>query len=193
MRRPDIHTATELMGYIQQVGFLPLLYSGIPGYSADEAVDPECRYVLLDDGSWDWPLWDWKGPIVTEGNCVYGKFFNKKETILMTLREHGSLITRDLRRLCGFTEPRMRSRFDGYVTRLQMACRVVTEDFVYPRDKHGHKYGWGWALLTTPEQLLGRHACQCDRTPQESFDRILDHMGRLLPRATRKEITTLIK
>ena len=210
------------MGYIQQVGFLPLLYSGIPGYSADEAVDPECRYVLLDDGSWDWPLWDWKGPIVTEGNCVYGKFFNKKagfvsrdwwpdlynwrrhahpappagsieETILMTLREHGSLITRDLRRLCGFTEPRMRSRFDGYVTRLQMACRVVTEDFVYPRDKHGHKYGWGWALLTTPEQLLGRHACQCDRTPQESFDRILDHMGRLLPRATRKEITTLIK
>ena len=111
----------------------------------------------------------------------------------MTLREHGSLITRDLRRLCGFTEPRMRSRFDGYVTRLQMACRVVTEDFVYPRDKHGHKYGWGWALLTTPEQLLGRHACQCDRTPQESFDRILDHMGRLPPRATRKEITTLIK
>ncbi len=210
------------MGYIQQVGFLPLLYSGIPGYSADEAVDPECRYVLLDDGSWDWPLWDWKGPIVTEGNCVYGKFFNKKagfvsrdwwpdlynwrrhahpappagsieETILMTLREHGSLITRDLRRLCGFTEPRMRSRFDGYVTRLQMACRVVTEDFVYPRDKHGHKYGWGWALLTTPEQLLGRDACQCDRTPQESLDRILDHMGRLLPRATRKQLTKLIQ
>ena len=73
-----IHNATELMGYIQQVGFLPLLYSGIPGYSADESVDPDCRYVLLDDGSWDWPLWDWKGPIVTEGDCVYGKFFNKK-------------------------------------------------------------------------------------------------------------------
>ena len=40
-----IHNATELMGYIQQVGFLPLLYSGIAGYSADEAVDPDCRYV----------------------------------------------------------------------------------------------------------------------------------------------------
>ncbi len=217
-----IHNATELMGYIQEVGFLPLLYSGIAGYSADEAVDPDCRYVILDDGSWDWPLWDWKGPIVTEGDCVYGKFFNKKagfvsrawwpdlynwrrhahpappagsveEAILMTLREHGSMITRDLRRACGFTEAKMRSRFDGYVTRLQMACRVVTEDFVYPRDKHGKQYGWGWALLTTPEQLLGHEACQCDRTPQESLERMLNHLKQLLPRATEKQLITLIQ
>ena len=222
MKRARIHNATELMGYIQEVGFLPLLYSNIPGFSADEAVDPDCRYVLLDDGSWDWPLWDWKGPIVTESACVYGKFFNKKagfvsrawwpdlynwrrhshpappagsieETILMTLREHGSLITRDLRRACGFTEPKMRSRFDSYITRLQMACRVVTEDFVYPRDKHNRKYGWGWALLTTPEQLLGKEACQCDRMPEESLERILTHLKGLLPRASEKEIIKLIK
>ena len=217
-----IHNATELMDYIQQVGFLPLLDSGIAGYSADEAVDPDCRYVLLDDGSWDWPLWDWKGPIVTESDCVYGKFFNKKagfvsrswwpdlynwrrhshpapspgsieETILMTLREHGSMITRDLRRACGFTEPKMRSRFDGYVTRLQMACRIVTEDFVYPQDKHGKRYGWGWALLSTPEQLLGKEACHCDRSPEESMARMLDHLRRLLPRASEQQITKLIK
>ena len=217
-----IHNATELMDYIQQVGFLPLLDSGIAGYSADEAVDPDCRYVLLDDGGWDWPLWDWKGPIVTESDCVYGKFFNKKagfvsrswwpdlynwrrhshpapspgsieETILMTLREHGSMITRDLRRACGFTEPKMRSRFDGYVTRLQMACRIATEDFVYPQDKHGKRYGWGWALLSTPEQLLGKEACHCDRTPEESLARMLDHLRRLLPRASEQQITRLIK
>lgn len=217
-----IHNATELMDYIQQVGFLPLLDSGIAGYSADEAVDPDCRYVLLDDGGWDWPLWEWKGPIVTESDCVYGKFFNKKagfvsrswwpdlynwrrhshpapspgsieETILMTLREHGSMITRDLRRACGFTEPKMRSRFDGYVTRLQMACRIVTEDFVYPQDKHGKRYGWGWALLSTPEQLLGKEACHCDRTPEESLALMLDHLRRLLPRASEQQITRLIK
>ena len=217
-----IHNATELMGYIQQVGFLPLLYSGILGYSADESVDPDCRYVLLDDGSWDWPLWDWKGPIVTEGDCVYGKFFNKKagfvsrswwpdlynwrrhahpapsagsieEAILMTLREHGSMITRDLRRACGFTEPKMRSRFDGYITRLQMACRIVTEDFVYPRDKHGKEYSWGWALLTTPEQLLGKDACHCERTPEESLERMMEHLKQILPHATEKQIMKLIK
>lgn len=217
-----VHNATELMDYIQQVGFLPLLYSGIRGFSADEAVDPDCRYVLLDDGGWDWPLWKWKGPIVTEGGCVYGKFFNKKagfvsrewwpdlynwrhhahpapsagsieETILMTLREHGSLITRELRSACGFTGPKMRSRFDGYVTRLQMACRIVTEDFVYPRDKHNHEYGWGWALLNTPEQLLGKEACHCDRTPEESLERMLNHLSHILPRATEKQLENLIK
>ena len=222
MIRGTIHNATQLVDLIQQVGFLPLLYSDIPGYSADEAVDPECRYVILDDGSWDWPLWNWKGPITTEGDCVYGKFFNKKagfvsrawwpdlynwrrhshpappagsieETILMTLREHGSLITRELRAACGFSGTKMRSRFDGYVTRLQMACRIVTQDFVYPRDKHGHEYGWGWALLTTPEQLLGKEACQCDRTPQESLDRILAHLKGFLPHATDKQLLKLIQ
>ena len=111
----------------------------------------------------------------------------------MTLREHGSMITRDLRRACGFTEPKMRSRFDGYVTRLQMACRIVTEDFVNPQDKHGKRYGWGWALLSTPEQLLGKEACHCDRTPEESLARMLDHLRRLLPRASEQQITRLIK
>ena len=116
-----------------------------------------------------------------------------EETILMTLREHGSLITRELRAASGFNGPKMRSRFDGYVTRLQMACRIITQDFVYPRDKHGHEYGWGWSLLTTPELLLGREACLCDRTPQESLERIKEHLRHLLPRATEQEITRLIK
>ena len=77
MRRGTIHNATEMMNLIQEVGFLPLLYSGISGFSADEVVDSDCRYSVYDDG-WDWPMWKWKGPIVTEGGCVYGKFFDKK-------------------------------------------------------------------------------------------------------------------
>ena len=221
MRRGTIHSATELMALIQEAGFLPLLYSGISGFSADEVVDSDCGYAVYDDG-WDWPMWKWKGPIVTEGGCVYGKFFDKKagyismdwwpdfcnyrrnaypapaagsveETIVLTLREHGSLITRELRAACGFTGTKMRSRFDSYVTRLQMACRIVTQDFVYPRDKHGREYGWGWSLLTTPELLLGREACQCERTPQESLERMLTHLKRLLPRASEQEIMKLIK
>ena len=66
MMTAQIHSCPELMDYIQQVGFLPLLDSGIPGYSAEELVDADCRYVVLPDGGWDWPLWKWKGPIVTE-------------------------------------------------------------------------------------------------------------------------------
>ena len=222
MKQGEIHSCAELMDYIQQVGFLPLLDSGIWGYSAEDVVDEDCRYVVFDDGGWDWPLWKWKGPIVTEGNCVYGKFFAGKagfvsrewwpdlcnyrrsqhpapqegsieEAILFTLSEQGSLITRELRAACGFTGPKMRSRFDGYITRLQMACRIITEDFVYPQDRHGREYGWGWSLLTIPEQLLGREACQCPRTPQESFDRLFAHFRKLLPDATDQQILKLIK
>ena len=209
------------MTFIQEVGFLPLLDGGVPGFSAEEAVADDCRYVVFDDGGWDWPLWKWKGPVVTEGNCVYGKFFDKKagfisrewwpdfynyrrsnhpqpaegsieDTILTVLGQNGSLITRELRAACGFDGPKMRSRFDGYVTRLQMGCYIVTEDFVYPTDRHGREYGWGWSLLTTPESLFGHQACQCERTPQESYQRLTDHFHAFLPQATDKQIRKLI-
>jgi hypothetical protein len=116
-----------------------------------------------------------------------------EETILMTLREHGSLITRELRSLCGFAGTKMRSRFDAYVTRLQMSCHIVTQDFVYPRDKHNREYGWGWALLTTPEQLLGKEQCHCEHTPQESFDLMMNHMENILPRTRKQQIMRLLK
>ena len=74
MRDVEVHSCPELMGLIQEVGFLPLLDSGIAGYSAEAIVDDECRYVVYSDGGWDWPLWKWKGPIVQEGGCVYGKY-----------------------------------------------------------------------------------------------------------------------
>ena len=210
------------METIQELGFLPLLNGGITGFSAEDMVDEECGYVVFPDGGWDWPLWKWKGPVITEGNCVYGKFFDKKagfislewwpdfcnwrrnqyhapeagsvdEAILLTLQEHGSLITRQLRTACGFTGPKMRSLFDAHITRLQMACRIVTEDFVYPRDKHGREYGWGWALLTTPEQLMGHELCQCNRTPSESYDRIMQQLHSILPHATYRQLAHLLK
>ena len=219
--RSEIYNQTLLAELIQQIGFLPLLYSGIHGFSAEEVVSDDCHYMRSSDGGWDWPLWKWKGPIVTEGGCVYGKFFAGKagfisrewwpdfcnyrrsqhpapeagsieEAILLTLQEHGSFIARELRTACGLTGPKMRSRFDNYVTRLQAACRIVTEDFVYPRDKHGHKYGWGWSLLTTPEQLYGKDSCQCPHTPEASFERLLAQFKHILPETSEKEILKML-
>ena len=220
---PDgIHSCPELIDCIQQIGFLPLLDSGIAGYSAEELVAEECRYVRFDDGSWEWPLWDWKSAVVTEGGCVYGKFlagkacfisrqwwpdfFNWRRSrhpvpdeesvegaILATLREHGSMIARELRAACNLTGKSMRSKFDGYVARLQMGTHIVTEDFVYPVDRHGQKYGFGWSLLTTPERLFGREACRCGRTPEESYRRMAGHLHRLLPDASEKQIDKLLR
>ena len=103
------------------------------------------------------------------------------------------MIARELRAACDFTGKNMRSKFDGYVGRLQMAARIVTEDFVYPVDKHGREYGFGWSLLTTPENLLGREACVCERSPEESYERMMAHLARLLPEATEEQLKKLIK
>jgi hypothetical protein len=218
---PRIGSAAELMALIDDIGFLPLLDSGIPGFSAEEIVDEDCRYVVFSDGGWDWPLWKWKGQIVTEMPCLYGKFFAGKagfisrdwwtdfcnyrrskfplpeddtieSAILDTLRMMGSTITRELRAACGFNGKGMRSKFDGYITKLEMATYIVTEDFVYPRDKHGREYGWGWSLLNTPEALYGKEACTCNRTPEDSYKRLYEQFKKILPEATDKQIHRLI-
>ena len=209
-----LHSAAELTEYIDKVGMLPLL-SIVPtlGWSAEEVVDDDCQYTVLPDGGWEWPLWEWKGEIIRESGCAYGKFFLGKaafiskywwpdfcnyrrstrpypaegsieEAILETLKLNGSMITRDLRKACGFTEPKMRSKFDNFITRLQMGGYIVTENFVYPHDKHGKQYGWGWSLLTTPEDLFGREACHPDRTPEESRQRLMKHFLELHPDAS---------
>ncbi|MDD6378374.1 MAG: hypothetical protein PUG12_00835 [Prevotella sp.] len=217
----EIYSASGLMELIQQIGFLPLLDSGVVGFSAEEIVDEDCGYVALHEGGWEWPLWKWKGEIVTEMPCMYGKFFNKKagfiskewwpdfcnyrrskypyptddsieEAILSMLHSTGSIITRELRNACGFKGKGMRSKFDNYLTRLEMATYIVIEDFVYPHDKHNHEYGWGWSLLNTPEELYGADACRCDCSPDASYQKIFDHLKTILPEATDRQLLKLI-
>lgn len=221
MKKELLHSSLELIDYINQVGFLPLLSMGL-GWSAEEVVDEDCRYIKLPDGSWEWQLWKWKGSILQESGCAYGKFFNRKaafiskawwpdfcnyrrsiypypeegsveESILDILRSEGSMITRELRAACGFTGPKMRSKFDAYLARLEMGGYIVTEDFVYPRDRHGREYGWGWSLLTTPEDLLGRELCHPDRTPQESRERMIAQFRKIIPDASEKLIDSLLQ
>ncbi|MCD8301696.1 MAG: hypothetical protein LUC44_01605 [Prevotellaceae bacterium] len=222
MRHNSIDSCPALIDYINEVGFLPLLPIGIPGWSAEEAVSPECRYSPSPDGGMDWPLWEWKSQILRESGCAYGKFLRRKacfisrgwwpdfcqlrravfprpaessieESILFTLRAHGSLITRDLRSACGLTGPKMRGRFDSFIAQLQMATYIVTEDFVHPTDKHGREYGWGLALLTTPESLFGHHACSAPRSPRQSRERILSHLASILPDLPTRVIESLLK
>lgn len=222
MKKTTVHNCPEMIACINETGFLPLLHMGIRGWSADDKVDEDSRYTQLPDGGWEWPLWEWKGPILQESGCAYGKFFDNKaafisrewwpdfcnyrrsvypqpeegsveENILTTLKTEGSLITRELRAACGFTGPKMRGKFDTYLTRLEMGCYIVTEDFVYPHDRHGRKYGWGWSLLTTPEALFGKEACHPHRTPQESHERLLRQFRKILPDASEQLYDFLLK
>ena len=42
------------------------------------------------------------------------------------------------------------------------------------------------------EDLYGREACQCNRTPQESYQRIFEHLKEILPDASDKQIQKMI-
>lgn len=55
-----------------ELGFLPFFRCGIPGFSIEEMIAPD--YWFTDEEG----AWEWKGPIIREGHCAYGKFFNRK-------------------------------------------------------------------------------------------------------------------
>lgn len=50
MAFPEIYSAIGMMELIQKIGFLPLLDSGIEGFSAEDIVDEDCRYVKFPEG-----------------------------------------------------------------------------------------------------------------------------------------------
>ena len=195
----EINTCAELTERVQELGILPFLRLLGDGWSAEEMGSEEVQYTTLPDGGWEWPMWKWKGEVIRESGCAYGKFIDGKacfiskewwpdlcnyrrhrfplpeegsldDMILQTLRENDSLTTRELRAACDFVGKNMRGKFDTYVRRLEMACRVVIEDFVYPVDRHAP-----------------------DRTPEESRERLACHLRDILPRCDEQLLDFILK
>lgn len=53
MKKELLHSCPELIDYINETGFLPLLSMDINGWSAEEVVDEDCQYTRLPDGGWE--------------------------------------------------------------------------------------------------------------------------------------------
>ena len=70
-----IGSKADLIGAIDRFGFLPFFANSIPGFSIEEHIDPDCWWHS-DTG--EWSAWEWKGPVIRETGCAYGKFFGKK-------------------------------------------------------------------------------------------------------------------
>ena len=79
MNFPEIYSATGMMELIQKIGFLPLLDSGIEGFSAEDIVAEDCRYVTFPEGGWDWPLWKWKVAIKREQSQACLSFAEREQ------------------------------------------------------------------------------------------------------------------
>ena len=221
-----IRKKSDLIGAIEEYGFMPFFENSIEGFSIEEHVDPACWWHS-DTG--EWRVWEWKGSVIRETGCAYGKFFEKKACYISkewfpdfaNYRRNGydfdaryddglaSLKDKQLYELTEANAPVLSKQlkqlgdyrkggnkgFDTVINRLQAQCYVVISDFVYMKDKYGRPYGWGVAEYSTPEAFMGADFTEkvYDRTPEESYERILAHFGRLFPSTEVERLKKFIK
>ncbi len=74
-----VRTKQDLIEAVQTFGFVPLFAGSVPGFSVEEHAAPEVWYSKDSD---DWKVWEWKGPVIRECGCAYGKFFEKKAVFI---------------------------------------------------------------------------------------------------------------
>ena len=73
MKFNKLQSADDIIQLVQEIGFLPFFANDIDGFSIEENCPPKLWFSDDADGPWEW-----KGPIIRSGKCVYGKFFNGK-------------------------------------------------------------------------------------------------------------------
>ena len=67
-----IRSKEDLIEAVERCGIVPFFSNNIKGFSIEENVDPRAYF---SDGP---GVWEWKGPVIQELRCAYGKFFLNK-------------------------------------------------------------------------------------------------------------------
>lgn len=126
-----------------------------------------------------------------------------QQRVLDYLAEHDTISIKEIRALLGVKK----SAADALMTRLQMQCRVVTGDItrVY-RGPDLHYNGWQVSSFCTPESLFCADALpgpggfpfgeartlEVDHSPDESLERLVEHIREIAPQATEKQILKML-
>lgn len=72
MKQFVLQSHKDVIEAVRWYGFLPFFANEIDGFSIEEMTP--ARYWFTEEPG----AWEWKGPAISEGDCVYGKFFAKK-------------------------------------------------------------------------------------------------------------------
>ena len=216
-----ISSMEDMAELVRSCGFLPFSANAITGFSVEEHTPPGLWFVDGVAGPWEWkgPVIRATGCVYGkffrgkpgfisrewflvfanyrrdgydfEARCEEGLVGYQEKMVYAVLQQQLSLVSKEWRRLVGMKN---RAHFDALVARLQMTGYVVTSDFVYPKAKDGSFYGWGLARYTTPELYFGSEYFESvyELSTQESRERIKEHLSRLLPQATQKQIANVI-
>lgn len=77
--RFDIHIKTkkDLEDAVEEYGFVPYFRNSIKGFSIEENVDPLAWFNEDVEG-----VWEWKGPVIRDTGCAYGKFLQRKAAFI---------------------------------------------------------------------------------------------------------------
>lgn len=225
------HSRQQVLQRVLDWGFLPFFENGIEGFSIAEHTPEELWFEKGVEGPWEW-----KGPIIGEWKCAYGKFFAGKAGfvsldwlpdfinwrrhlrplsalgdeaahVLDVLREKESLLSHELKQAAGYSLSRRRwkgdamhsvriektgAECDNLLKELEMSTYVCIADFEYKYTRGGERYGGGVARYCTPEAMYGSGIAHCERTPEESRQRMTAHLAQLFPQATQRQIERLI-
>ncbi|WP_352402409.1 AlkZ-related protein [Synergistes jonesii] len=182
----NVVTSPErLAELVEAAGFLPLLRSGIPGFSVEEHTPPRLWFTDGLPGPWEW-----KGPVIRQVRCAYGRLFGGGRAGFVSGEWYPELANYrrggydfDARYEEGLAKRRDREIFElleghgsllskelkrlgnfrkggnrGFetaMTRMQMQCYVTIIDFEYQLDNSGNPYGWGVARFALPEKYFG--------------------------------------
>ena len=221
--RFTIRSKKDLIDAVEKFGFLPYFRNSVEGFSIEEHIQPKYWFGGVEGA------WEWKGPVIRETGCAYGKFFENKAVYVSRewfadfanyrrdgydfdaryedglarrtdkflydlLSENAPIISKRLKQLGDYRKGGNKG-FDTSMTRLQQQCYAVISDFVYLTDKHGEPYGWGVAEYSTPELFLGKDFTDnvYKREPQQSYERVFEHLKKILPHASEEEIKKLLR
>ena len=128
-----------MVGWVDEVGFLPLFKNKATGFSVEEHTADLSWWT----GDQEQDPWEWRCLIARSGRVAYGKFFGKKP---------------------GFGKGG-EENFQGTVTDLQMGGYLLIRDFRQRINKRGVPYGWPISVYTTPEALCGAMTTSLPHTP----------------------------
>ena len=117
----------------------------------------------------------------------------REKCVMDVLLREGPTLSKDLKRLAGFGGDGVKG-FDTVITNLQMQTYVTVHSFEYAHDKYGRPYGWGIARYAVTEDVLRETVTRSayHRTPEESRERIFQHIKRLRSDASADDIKKLI-
>ncbi len=217
MRFQPVASAEDLVQRVEELGFLPFTYCGIPGLSVEELTPPEFWFQHGVEGPWEWRQ-------QTIDRFCYGKLLGRNAGFVsfrwfpaLANTRRGGLdfeeryedgrIPHEAKRLYELlrtmprTTPQLKSlapgsdsAFDRAITSLMMSTDVLIVGFDSRIDSLGRPYGWGVSRYALADQALGGMTRGAfDEDPEDSLGRMRAHILSFCPDADAKAVERLLK